>query len=483
MRNRIPTYPGRVRLVPVAGMENTYDLIRADEATDEGTPLNKSTLLTDGTAKALRLVQEDPTVDDALFRLSDACMVIERAGAPSGAVPAKVGDLYIDTAASPKGVWVCAFEDEGGGTTWQRLLVLQRVMKTEVILSSTSWSVPTNIDSDIDILVFGGGGGGGNSGNQNGGGGGGGGHMNRYSGTFSPGAAYAVTIGAGGGCGEAGGVTSFGNIVSASGGESGHAVGTTPYSGSGGSGGTGGGAGGASNQNLVESSASFGGDGTYGGGGGGGAYFGPSTGDGGAGGTYGGGGGSGGYYSSVELENRGIGGSARNGAYSGAASDSAANGGAGYAGSASSSAGGPGENTTGLVLEYVGTGSAGSASWGGGGGGGYGGNGGNGGNGSSGAYSGGGGGGGGYGGNGGSGSCGGGGGGGYGSRGGTAGSGGGGGGGYGLNGTGGAGGAIGADGADGGLAAGGGGGGIGVHPGGSGGSGCVILTYYVQEGV
>lgn len=39
--DRVPTYPGRVKLVPVAGQENTYDMIRADEPIVEGTPINK----------------------------------------------------------------------------------------------------------------------------------------------------------------------------------------------------------------------------------------------------------------------------------------------------------------------------------------------------------------------------------------------------------------------------------------------------------
>jgi len=39
--DRIPTYPGRVKLTPVSGQENIYDLVRADQPIEEGTPLNK----------------------------------------------------------------------------------------------------------------------------------------------------------------------------------------------------------------------------------------------------------------------------------------------------------------------------------------------------------------------------------------------------------------------------------------------------------
>ena len=40
--DRIPTYPGRVKLVPVDGQENTYDMVRADSPIVEGTPINKA---------------------------------------------------------------------------------------------------------------------------------------------------------------------------------------------------------------------------------------------------------------------------------------------------------------------------------------------------------------------------------------------------------------------------------------------------------
>lgn len=42
--DRIPTYPGRVTLTPVSGQTNTYDLVRADQPIQEGTPINKALL-------------------------------------------------------------------------------------------------------------------------------------------------------------------------------------------------------------------------------------------------------------------------------------------------------------------------------------------------------------------------------------------------------------------------------------------------------
>lgn len=68
MKDRIPTYPGRVQLTPVDGAENTYDMVRADVPIEDGTPLSKATLLTDSTAALLEL-GEDATINDVLFRI------------------------------------------------------------------------------------------------------------------------------------------------------------------------------------------------------------------------------------------------------------------------------------------------------------------------------------------------------------------------------------------------------------------------------
>lgn len=40
--DRNPTYPGRVKMTPVAGQENTYDMVRADIPVEAGTPINKA---------------------------------------------------------------------------------------------------------------------------------------------------------------------------------------------------------------------------------------------------------------------------------------------------------------------------------------------------------------------------------------------------------------------------------------------------------
>lgn len=50
MQDRQSLYPGRIKLTPVSGEADTYDLVRADQPTNEGTALNKANFLTDATA-------------------------------------------------------------------------------------------------------------------------------------------------------------------------------------------------------------------------------------------------------------------------------------------------------------------------------------------------------------------------------------------------------------------------------------------------
>lgn len=69
MQDRVPLYPGRVTLTPVAGQENTFDMVRADQPTQEGTHLNKASLLKDETAESFGL-GTDSCPDDVLQILS-----------------------------------------------------------------------------------------------------------------------------------------------------------------------------------------------------------------------------------------------------------------------------------------------------------------------------------------------------------------------------------------------------------------------------
>lgn len=88
MRDRVPTYPNRVKLTPVSGQSGVYDMERADSPTQEGTPLNRATLLSQDVQQSLGL-GDDATPNQALqvlhekkASLSDRTMV---------------GDIYAET--------------------------------------------------------------------------------------------------------------------------------------------------------------------------------------------------------------------------------------------------------------------------------------------------------------------------------------------------------------------------------------------------
>lgn len=71
MQDRISLYPGRVKLTPVAGQDNVFDLVRADQPTQEGTALNKGNLLADDTAALFGIAAGDipGTVPDDVLKL------------------------------------------------------------------------------------------------------------------------------------------------------------------------------------------------------------------------------------------------------------------------------------------------------------------------------------------------------------------------------------------------------------------------------
>lgn len=104
MKDRVPLYPGRVKLNPVAGQTDVYDLIRADQPQQEGTPLNKATLLTDATAEAIGLTG-DPTVNDALYALMRNIQpaVLNVYTIPSSTVKATLDNTVVTASSNAQG--------------------------------------------------------------------------------------------------------------------------------------------------------------------------------------------------------------------------------------------------------------------------------------------------------------------------------------------------------------------------------------------
>lgn len=122
MKNRDSAHPGRIKLTPVDEANGIYDLTRADEPRDEGTPLNKKLLdyavaacgVTAGTATAY-------TLDDEFggFELVDGAKVNFRLHTASGQTPTiningtgakPLVNAYGGTMpiATPEGTWITA---------------------------------------------------------------------------------------------------------------------------------------------------------------------------------------------------------------------------------------------------------------------------------------------------------------------------------------------------------------------------------------
>lgn len=92
MKDRTPKFPGRVKLKPVAGQTDTYDMTRADDPDDTGTPFNTRTMLQDSTARFLRLPISNPFVDDALRHMPDR---IEPIGTVKTSPALSLGDAWL----------------------------------------------------------------------------------------------------------------------------------------------------------------------------------------------------------------------------------------------------------------------------------------------------------------------------------------------------------------------------------------------------
>ena len=241
MKDRIPTYPGRVKLTPVAGQANVYDMVRADEPVETGTPLTVETLLQGQTAAKLGLPPETATPNEAFEMLANKMI--------------------------------------------DKLVFVK-------IKQSTAWTAPKAVNQLFKVFAVGGGGGGGHRG-----GGGGSGYLTVETRTITENTPVEIICGAGGKAGTEdstkgidGGQTSFDDII-ALGGKGGDRDGGDGLAGGGGYGGKGGdGAYGGGGGGSGDTPKGIGGNGgTYGGGGGAGRYDPPNNG--GTGGTYGGNGG------------------------------------------------------------------------------------------------------------------------------------------------------------------------------------------------
>lgn len=90
MLDRVPTKPGRTKMTHDDGTVECVTLERADEPTQEGTPLNKSTLLSDETAAQYGLSGSNAIPDKAFKKLT----------------PYEVGDIILTSRADVSDDWL-----------------------------------------------------------------------------------------------------------------------------------------------------------------------------------------------------------------------------------------------------------------------------------------------------------------------------------------------------------------------------------------
>ena len=170
MRDRVPTHPGRVRLVPVPGQANLYDLVRADEPITEGTPLCKETLLPDSVCDVLGIDQDTSTPADALAILPSKAPLASPTftGTPRAPTPAttdsstRIATTAFAAAAVNRGIVVGSYDGDGASTRNINLGFKPRAVIVYNANLFSSWqyggiatvSVPATSGGNLNITVL-----------------------------------------------------------------------------------------------------------------------------------------------------------------------------------------------------------------------------------------------------------------------------------------------------------------------------------------
>lgn len=132
MKDRTSKFPGRVKLKPVAGQTDTYDMTRADEPDDTGTPFNTRTMLQDSTGRFLRLPYANPLVDDAFRHMVDRIVPI---GTVRTSPVQSLGDAWLKC--------------DGSQVTFAEYPQLFQMLRKTV--SSATWEM-TTLNTDLELM-------------------------------------------------------------------------------------------------------------------------------------------------------------------------------------------------------------------------------------------------------------------------------------------------------------------------------------------
>lgn len=145
MKDRQPTYPGRVKLVPVSGQADTYDMTMADQPTEQGTPLSKASLLSDATA-ALFGLTASATPNTALQTIANfinnTALRLQSGSYVGTGIYGSANKITLTFPRSPKFVVVCAdrVSYKASGST---------PVEHAILLPSMSYFAPGANGSDV----------------------------------------------------------------------------------------------------------------------------------------------------------------------------------------------------------------------------------------------------------------------------------------------------------------------------------------------
>lgn len=153
MKDRVPLYPGRVKLTPVAGQSDVYDMTRADQPTQAGDPINKATLLKDATA-ALFGLGTDAVPDDVLAKLAGTALIGYDVQTES---PNRLTDMLGNTILNLPAVQIATGSYVGTGTAGSdnpNTLTFGFVAKLVIVfLSGTTWAMFINNNTSENKAV------------------------------------------------------------------------------------------------------------------------------------------------------------------------------------------------------------------------------------------------------------------------------------------------------------------------------------------
>lgn len=130
--DRVPTYPGRVKLTPVEGKENTFDMVRADAPIEAGTPINKA--LFDSVREELTALQHN---------MSDLINAHAQKATISSVPAGTEFVLYEDGIRVP----FIKLAGEYGGTS-RNLVRRKNIYKVESLATGAQSNVYTNCKTD-----------------------------------------------------------------------------------------------------------------------------------------------------------------------------------------------------------------------------------------------------------------------------------------------------------------------------------------------